>query len=232
MARYGDWDDRERWMGEHGRERDAWRREDERRHERGGWRPLRDEAWREGGREEWRAGSRDERWETGAPRWDPDRRWEEERYEPRHGTAPRGERTERGGTGRPRPWVDAEELARSRGGTRGMYEWEDRGPLQWLHDRGEKPRGPKGYRRSDERVQDEVCERIARSGVNADDVEVKVENGRVTLTGTVQAREWKWRLEDVADDVYGVDEVHNELRVTRAREERGGAGDPNVRFRQ
>src|SRR5512134_971733 len=83
MARYGDWDDRERWMGERGRERDAWRREDERRHEREGWRPLRDEAWREGEREEWRAGSRDERWEKGAPQWDRDRRWEEERYEPR-----------------------------------------------------------------------------------------------------------------------------------------------------
>jgi hypothetical protein len=74
---------------------------------------------------------------------------------------------------------------------------------------------PKGYRRSDERVRDEVCERIARSGVNADAVEVAVSNGEVTLTGFVERRDEKRAIEDLADDVFGVDEVHNHVRVRR-----------------
>lgn len=76
-------------------------------------------------------------------------------------------------------------------------------------------KGPKGYRRSDERIREDVSERIARSAIEADDVEVKVENGEVTLSGTVNSREDKRRLEDLAEDVFGVDEVHNSLRVNR-----------------
>jgi hypothetical protein len=81
-------------------------------------------------------------------------------------------------------------------------------------EEGRVGRGPKGYRRSDERIHDEVCERIARSGVNADDVEVKVENGEVTLTGTVERREDRWHLESLCDSVFGVDDVHDHLRTS------------------
>jgi osmotically-inducible protein OsmY len=91
---------------------------------------------------------------------------------------------------------------------------------------GRASRGPKGYTRSDERIHEEVCERIARSGVAADEVEVRVENREVTLTGTVHDRREKWWLEDLTDDVFGVEEVHNHLRVARpepgARGEGGG----------
>ncbi|HYG67721.1 MAG TPA: BON domain-containing protein, partial [Anaeromyxobacteraceae bacterium] len=83
-------------------------------------------------------------------------------------------------------------------------------------------RGPKGYRRSDDRIRDEVSERIARSWIDADDVEVQVQSGEVTLTGTVARREDKRQLEDLAEDVFGVDEVHNHLRVRRGTEERAG----------
>src|SRR6266545_364489 len=75
--------------------------------------------------------------------------------------------------------------------------------------------GPKGYRRSDERIRDEVCERIARSGIDAREVEVAVEGGEVTLTGTVARRDEKRGLEDVAEDVFGVEDVHNRLRLNR-----------------
>jgi hypothetical protein len=67
-------------------------------------------------------------------------------------------------------------------------------------------------------VRDEVCERIARSGVNAMDVEVEVENGEVTLSGYAESREDKRRLEDLADDVFGVDEVHNHVRIRRGEQ--------------
>jgi osmotically-inducible protein OsmY len=92
-------------------------------------------------------------------------------------------------------------------------------------EEGRVGRGPKGYRRSDERIHDEVCERIARSGVNADDVEVKVENGEVTLTGTVEQREDKWHLETVCESVFGVDDVHDRLR-TSDRDRRGSETIP------
>lgn len=76
-------------------------------------------------------------------------------------------------------------------------------------------RGPKGYRRSDDRIREDVCERIARSGLDAENVEVHVDNGEVTLAGEVESRMDKRRLEDVVDDVFGVDEVHNHLRLRR-----------------
>jgi hypothetical protein len=79
------------------------------------------------------------------------------------------------------------------------------------------PLGPKGYHRPDERIRDEVCERIARSGIDARDVEVAVEAGEVTLTGTVERRDDKRALEDVADDVFGVEDVHNRIRLRRSR---------------
>jgi hypothetical protein len=86
------------------------------------------------------------------------------------------------------------------------------------HEEQRMGRGPKGYKRSDERIHDEVCERIARSGINADEVEVKVEGGEVTLTGSVDRRDDKWHLETICESVFGVDEVHDHLRVGRYRD--------------
>ncbi len=101
-------------------------------------------------------------------------------------------------------------------------EQEERGAMERLGDRMREGwrkmtgRGPTGYRRSDERIREDVCERIARSGVDADDVEVKVQNAEVILSGEVQRRDDKRMIEDLADDVFGVDEVQNQLRVRRA----------------
>jgi hypothetical protein len=110
---------------------------------------------------------------------------------------------------------------------------DDRGPLDRMGDKMREGwrkltgRGPKGYRRSDERIREDVSERIARSWVNAEEVEVKVENGEVTLTGFVESREDKRMLEDLADDVFGVDEVHDHVRLRR--EHRGQeAGQPQT----
>jgi hypothetical protein len=61
------------------------------------------------------------------------------------------------------------------------HEGMDRGPHYG--------KGPKGYRRSDERIREDICETIAQQGyIDASDVDVKVENGVVTLTGNVSAR--------------------------------------------
>ena len=75
-------------------------------------------------------------------------------------------------------------------------------------------RGPRNYRRSDERIQEDVSEELTRSGdLDASDIEVRVENGEVTLTGTVESRQDKRLAEDIADRCSGVQEVHNQLRV-------------------
>jgi hypothetical protein len=85
-------------------------------------------------------------------------------------------------------------------------------------------RGPKGYTRSDERIREDVSERIARSWVNAEEVEVRVEKGEVTLTGFVESREDKRAIEDIADDVFGVEEVSNHLRIHREERQSATAG--------
>jgi osmotically-inducible protein OsmY len=78
-------------------------------------------------------------------------------------------------------------------------------------------RGPKGYKRSDERIREDVNDRLAQQfDFDPSDVEVQVSAGEVTLTGSVQSRHEKFLAEEIADDVGGVNEVHNQLRVRRA----------------
>ncbi len=96
-----------------------------------------------------------------------------------------------------------------------------------MADRGWGPqgqhtgRGPRGYRRSDDRIREEVCDRLTVAGtVDATYIEVDVRNGEVRLGGAVFDRYQKRYAEDVALSVYGVEDVQNELRI----EERGGGG--------
>ncbi len=76
-------------------------------------------------------------------------------------------------------------------------------------------RGPKGYTRSDTRIHEEVCESLMYSPYDASDVTVTVSNGEVTLAGTVRSRADKWGIEDVAEAVLGVRDVHNQIRINR-----------------
>lgn len=75
-------------------------------------------------------------------------------------------------------------------------------------------RGPKGYKRSDERIREDVSEALTRShDVDATNIEVAVNDGIVTLTGSVDDRHAKRMAEDVAQDASGVRDVQNQLRV-------------------
>jgi osmotically-inducible protein OsmY len=83
-------------------------------------------------------------------------------------------------------------------------------------DGAHRGRGPKGYRRSDERIRDDVNDRLTDdSWLDANGVEVAVSDGDVTLTGSVRSREDKKRAEALAESVTGVDNVQNNLRVDR-----------------
>jgi CBS domain-containing protein/osmotically-inducible protein OsmY len=79
-----------------------------------------------------------------------------------------------------------------------------------------KGRGPKGYKRSDERIREEVCDRLTEHGdIDASDIEVKVQNGEVTLTGTVPEKRFKHLAEQIVESLSGVQEVNNQLRTKR-----------------
>jgi CBS domain-containing protein len=90
-------------------------------------------------------------------------------------------------------------------------------------------RGPKGWHRSDERIHDDVCERLAsEQGIDPSDVTVEVRDGDVVLAGTVPDRVMKYRIEDIVDGCSGVRDVDNRLRVSRASSGGflGGAAGP------
>lgn len=77
-------------------------------------------------------------------------------------------------------------------------------------------RGPKGYTRSDDRIRDDVSDRLMEDWeVDASDIEVGVAAGEVTLTGTVGDRQSKRRAENLAANVLGVKDVQNNLRVRK-----------------
>ncbi len=77
-------------------------------------------------------------------------------------------------------------------------------------------KGPKGWARSDDRLTDDVSEALARHpAIDASDIEVKVSSGEVTLSGTVTERSHKRMAEDIAEGIFGVSDVQNQIRVKR-----------------
>jgi|ERR1041385_7149404 hypothetical protein len=75
-------------------------------------------------------------------------------------------------------------------------------------------KGPKGFTRSDERIQEDInCRLTDDAYVDASNIEVAVENGEVTLSGSVPDKSSKRRAEDIAELVSGVSNVENRLRV-------------------
>lgn len=78
--------------------------------------------------------------------------------------------------------------------------------------------GPRGYRRSDDRIREDVSDRLARHPeINASDIDISVEDGIVTLSGTIETRWAKRAAEDEAEAVWGVKDVLNHLRISAGR---------------
>jgi hypothetical protein len=106
---------------------------------------------------------------------------------------------------------------------RGPYAQRPHSHERYLRERAEQQggehrgRGPSDYVRSDERIHEDVNERLADDGwLDASDIRVKVEKGEITLGGLVASRQDKRRAEAIADAVYGVTHVQNNLRVRDA----------------
>jgi len=85
-------------------------------------------------------------------------------------------------------------------------------------------RGPKGYTRSDERINEEIHDRLGDADwLDASDIEVLVEKGEVTLSGHVERRADKRLAEDIAESVSGVAHCQNNLRVRPRTGDASGA---------
>jgi osmotically-inducible protein OsmY len=102
------------------------------------------------------------------------------------------------------------------------YTWSG---MQGRNERNHYGRGPKGYQRSDQRIEEDVNEALYRDhDVDASEVEVKVAGGEVTLNGTVEDRAMKRHAEDCACAVPGVKNVMNQIRVSPHRSSEQGFG--------
>jgi hypothetical protein len=139
------------------------------------------------------------------PSWGRERGYVDEGYERGRAAGIRSE--EPSGWGDPSAW----------GPERGT-QWFERGRSGAGPHAG---RGPRGYQRSDERIREDICDILCDHGyVDASGIEVTVVSGEVTLTGVVPERSEKRIAEDAAEQVSGVREVHNQLRVSP-----GGSGE-------
>lgn len=97
-------------------------------------------------------------------------------------------------------------------------------------------RGPKGYQRSNERLKEDICERLTDApDVDASEIGIQCKDGIVTLEGSVESRHMKHRVEDIVDSCSGVRDVENRLRVAPGQQASGqntpsGQGEQNRRF--
>jgi hypothetical protein len=98
------------------------------------------------------------------------------------------------------------------GFNRGNYE--DPLPRQQGRAQRRYPLGPKGYTRSDERLREDISERLMQAyHIDSSEVTVQVQGGKVVLEGTVPNRYMKHAIEDIADAAPGVQDVDNRMRV-------------------
>ena len=130
-------------------------------------------------------------------RWDFDR---DAGYGDQRGAQNYGERRQ---IGRGTPQARRESYGRGQ-----MEDWQTPGPYTGV--------GPRGYRRSDERIQEQICEVFTRHGkIDARGVDIKVQDGNVSLSGEVNRKLEKYLAEEIAASISGVNEVENRLRVKR-----------------
>jgi hypothetical protein len=81
---------------------------------------------------------------------------------------------------------------------------------------GSQRRGPKGWKISDDKIKEDICEAIYIAGdIDASEIEINVQNGMVTLAGSAPDRWTKHVVEDLAEHTFGVEDVKNDISVVR-----------------
>jgi osmotically-inducible protein OsmY len=113
-------------------------------------------------------------------------------------------------------WMGDDEAARRR----------ERDHLHSGHYRGH---GPRNYKRSDERIKEDINDRLTdHAYLDASEIEVEVNDGNVMLSGSVINRYAKRMAEDIADSITGVKNVENRLRAENRATWVAGMGDINA----
>jgi osmotically-inducible protein OsmY len=100
------------------------------------------------------------------------------------------------------------------------------------NDYGQQRTGkaPKNFTRSDERLQELVCDTLVDRGCDCSEVEVEVKDGVVNLSGLVHERGEKHEFEWIAASVNGVQDVENKLRVDRDRSRSSSQSDSDTGY--
>jgi BON domain len=163
-----------------------------------------------------------------------DRRWRGEGYaRERRSTWGGGYRGHPDDDDRRARWEEEGTIGRS-GFPSAAERFSPAGPDEEFTNRGDWPnggfagKGPKGYKRSDERISEDISDRLTYDPrVDASEIIVQVQNGEVTLSGTVESRDQKRRAEELAESVSGVQEVINQIRITP----QSGRDTPGTGFR-
>ena len=228
--------ERRRWQEMRGRERGQG--------ERGGWEGGRGRQWEnedyDYGRErnygmqgrnwpsrgEWNRGweGGQQNWGMGRPGWQGGGEWQGRGWERDYeNDQPYGR--DFGGDWDERAGGMSRENFGGRGGMMGTRsrqgQWE--GGWNQGRDRGMEGsftgRGPRSYKRSDNRIEEDINERLTQhSMIDASDIEVTVQNGEVILRGHVDHREAKRLAEDIAESVFGVKDINNQIKVRQRGE--------------
>lgn len=72
---------------------------------------------------------------------------------------------------------------------------------------------PKGYKKSDQRLTEDLGELLANEGIDCSNLDIEVKEGVVKLSGEVSDRFDKFTVEQLASDMSGVVDVENQLRL-------------------
>jgi osmotically-inducible protein OsmY len=87
-------------------------------------------------------------------------------------------------------------------------------------------RGPRAYKRSDDRIREDIYESLCGGYFDATEVEVEVQDGMVKLGGFVADKQAKRLAEDFAEAVRGARNVENRITVRP----QSSMGDPRSRM--
>jgi hypothetical protein len=90
------------------------------------------------------------------------------------------------------------------------------GPSSGTYGRAGSPAQWGGWQHAADRINEEVCHLLTESpAIDAGDIEVTVNDGILTLSGTVAEHEDKRLSEELVRQTPGVRNIHNQLRVRK-----------------
>lgn len=124
-----------------------------------------------------------------------------------------------GGADMPHGWGGTRYGGESEGARQAAFFMED--PAQMRA----RSRMPRSYKRSDDRIREDICERLAADPrLDASDVSVQVRDGAVVLEGSVPERRMKYIIEDIAAECIRANDVDNHITVARSDQAMAAAG--------